>query len=551
MSRHRLIVRLPELSDPRFGGAGAVLDTVDDLANLGGAGGTGISREMLDLLNSLLTPHGLSTSRFVLGSVVSPAGLRSREAEANIRTPARATRPELHSLTQYWVVDTRMLSETARRDVQLLLQGLPIVELCLVEPDLSEPTVTHLDGYYKNQRYLDPGPVGIGVEAVWDAGYAGEFTRLVDVERGWLYTHVDLPPLPGDQPLNGHVLGTKVDHGTSVLGVIAALDGPAGEPGVVGIAPRIATLHTSSRYVDNPNGADDQWDVAGAMEAAKGKLEAGDVILLEVEQVCVLGDGGPVRRLPLELFPPYWELIRLAVDEGYTVVEPAGNGGREGMNSAPNAKLGGLDLDRAATDPDVTDWFGGPLKELDRTISDEDSGAIMVGAGWPSITTEEAATPNSAIEQSDGNADEAWGSNYGNRVDCFAWGNSVWTTARDHSVAGSTTVPPVNEHYTDSFNGTSAASAIIAGAAVLVQDMCRHFYGGPVECEKLRDLLKNPETGTPYTGVRAIGVMPDLGPVLKNINCKDLESVIARFRCRLRRFKRMVRIWLKRLLDWF
>ena len=49
---------------------------------------------------------------------------------------------------------------------------------------------------------------------------------------------------------------------------------------------------------------------------------------------------------------------------------------------------------------------------------------------------------------------------FGSRIDCYAWGENV-TTADGAD----------NKSYVNNFHGTSAASAIVAGAAILVQQM--------------------------------------------------------------------------------
>jgi hypothetical protein len=481
------------------------------------------------------------------------------EEEAIVRTPARASRPWVHSLSRYWFIDTTALPEMELRDVQGRLRRLTIVEMSLMEPDLSEPTVAHVDEYYENQLYLSAAPDGINVEPAWDAGFSGENTGLADVERGWLYDHEDIPKPPRleAQPVHRMSFAAAEGHGTSVLGLIAAIDGPAQPgggvpPGIVGVAPGISTipgelptLHTSSRF----HAIDDQHDVAGAVMAALGKLKIGDVLLLEVQLVCEMPDS-TYRKLPLELFQPYWELIRTVVDSGYVVIEPAGNGASGGKIQVPGVQFGGLGLDAAGGDADlheyfegVQDWGNEPLldgagrglMELDKEkTAYQDSGAIMVGACDPSVVTAGGVTGHVAMEHLDPVDTKSWGSNYGSRVDCYAWGSQVVTTSKEHDIDGSQGVPET-ESYTGTFGGTSAASAIIAGAAVLVQDMLKQFRGEPGSSETLRDLLSNAETGTPYVGSRPIGVMPDLGEILAEIKCDQPVSLCALLRCFIRR----------------
>ena len=97
-------------------------------------------------------------------------------------------------------------------------------------------------------------------------------------------------------------------------------------------------------------------------------------------------------------------------------------------------------------------------------------------------------------------------SNYGKRIDCFAWGDSVYT-------ADST-----SEAYAADFSGTSSAAAIIAGAALSVQGMAQgnSVDGLRIPPGTLRKILSGPATGTSAVATTAdpngdkIGVMPDL-----------------------------------------
>jgi hypothetical protein len=54
---------------------------------------------------------------------------------------------------------------------------------------------------------------------------------------------------------------------------------------------------------------------------------------------------------------------------------------------------------------------------------------------------------------------------------------------------------------------TSAAAAIIAGAALSTQGMFQHSTGQRLDASQLRAVLSDPNNGTAVTG---IGVMPDL-----------------------------------------
>jgi hypothetical protein len=119
-----------------------------------------------------------------------------------------------------------------------------------------------------------------------------------------------------------------------------------------------------------------------------------------------------------------------------------------------------------------------------------DSEAIVVGA----------ATPGKRHQRIEG-------SNFGRRVDCYAWGGGVATTGRGPDVV------------VGNFNGTSAAAAIVAGAAVVVQGIAKAYRGEPLKPETLRTLFRDPSLGTPsaHPDTDLIGVMPDLKKIIPRI----------------------------------
>jgi hypothetical protein len=94
-------------------------------------------------------------------------------------------------------------------------------------------------------------------------------------------------------------------------------------------------------------------------------------------------------------------------------------------------------------------------------------------------------------------------SNFGSRIDCFAWGESVYTTCGNAE--------------TSSFGGTSAAAAIVAGAVILMQALAKAKLGTAYETkletgQLLRQILTStgtkPASDNPVTN--PIGVMPNL-----------------------------------------
>ena len=69
--------------------------------------------------------------------------------------------------------------------------------------------------------------------------------------------------------------------------------------------------------------------------------------------------------------------------------------------------------------------------------------------------------------------------------------------------------------YTDIFCCTSAASSIIAGAALCVQGIAKKKFGNPLSPEKLRNILTN-SGGTPSANpaIDMIGIMPNLAQII-------------------------------------
>lgn len=400
---------------------------------------------------------GPKTERLI--KVVAPEKVLELEQRAK-----QTSFPPLHSLTQYWRVDVRDRSADETNRVMTLLRETREVEM--VEEEVA-PSLAAVapgdDDYNAGQHYQDAAPTGIDARWMWtQPGGDGSGVRVVDIEGGWRVTHEDLA---GKAPMLIH--GTQstdpdwVGHGTAVLGEIAATDNTVG---VVGTAPAITSLRMSSVF-----DAAMTFQIGDAFIAAIAAMTAGDILLIELQT-----GFRPMETLDAEL-----DLIRLATAQGILVVEAAGNGG--------------ADLDAWATP--------GGLHRLNRGSADfVDSGALMVGACVSAVPHE-----------------RWWASNYGSRIDCFAWGENVTTCGYDgHLDDGG---GDANKAYTDRFQGTSSASPIIVSAAALVQARHKTVAGNLLSPVQVRAVLSDPATGTPQGAVvaGAIGVMPDLaaiGPAL-------------------------------------
>jgi hypothetical protein len=176
-----------------------------------------------------------------------------------------------------------------------------------------------------------------------------------------------------------------------------------------------------------------------------------------------------------------FEAIRLATAAGVVVIEPAGNSSKN--------------LD--------TIGFG---KEH------EDSGAIVVAAA-------SSGAPHFHLPNS----------NFGRRVDCYAWGDSVTTLGEVELYSlrrffwGGYLVskdirPDLPDGVTSIFGKTSGAAAILAGVALCVQGLAQQHLGFRLSPWQLRLLLADSRNGTPSedAGCFPIGVMPDFEKIVRH-----------------------------------
>jgi hypothetical protein len=84
-------------------------------------------------------------------------------------------------------------------------------------------------------------------------------------------------------------------------------------------------------------------------------------------------------------------------------------------------------------------------------------------------------------------------------VDCYGWSANVWTSFG---------TGPTDYNY---FSGTSAASAVIAGIAILVQQRAKACLGRPLTPAEFRNLVRDPSNGTPVAARgKTVGTMPDV-----------------------------------------
>ncbi len=325
------------------------------------------------------------------------------------------------------------------------------------------------------QGYLDAAPGGLDVRYAWTLdGGRGENVRLIDVEVNWNLRHNDLTAATANPFILVEGFDPRPDlnkdHGAAVLGEIFAADDGIG---ITGIA------HRSQIGLINPLEQGNVTQIAAAINQAVRNLRAGDVILIE-DQSAKGPRFNPTNGkglLPVEFESDIFNAIKEATDRGIIVIEPAGNG-EENLDDA---------------------IYNGVFSR------NHDSGAIMVGAGFPPGAFFANGTDRAATDES----------NFGARVDVQGWGRAIATCGFGDLLRSG----GENNYYTAEFGATSGASAMIAGAAAIVQSIAKQRGLPPLTSQLMRSLLRS--TGTAQAGNRLIGPRPNLRAAIAALESND------------------------------
>ena len=352
------------------------------------------------------------------------------------------------------------------RETGFVVKALPVpretVAPFFVAPDLQG-----------NQHYLrSAAQNGIGAEEVWDQfGITGEGVSVCDIESEFDDTHCDLPEVDALGPF--YLPLESRHHGTASIGCIAALNDGVGTTGIAHGVDRV--LFAPLREIIQHEDGEEIRNLDSAILEATMNLEAGDVMLLEVAIPGPNWSDNPIDdqegSVPVEWYEPYYDAIVLAVGNDIIVIEPAANGSEN--------------LD----DPIYSEGNGGHWPFL----LENDSGAIMVGAGRSGWTGGDRAR-------------HGW-SNYGATVDVQGWGETIMTTGYGYAY---------NEdgcEYMGNFSGTSGASAIVAGAAVLLQSYFKDRWESTLSPADMKWIFREtgqPQTAGQYPVTQNIGPLPDL-----------------------------------------
>lgn len=414
------------------------------------------------------------------------------------------------------------------------------VELAYVQHGLgplpASPTEDNNDRLLV-QDYLNPATLGgVSAKHAWDHWVAQSYPdapgfgiNFIDIERGWDLEHQDLIT-----PLISLLGNNKqdMDHGTSTLGVVVGRDNGDNTEGIVGLAYQ-ANATVSSVY---PTAASIDPDHHNSIMVALARLTYGDVLLIEEQAT---GDPATITYTdpetgvekpfyelwPVEIVPDatspgslIWEVIYLATTLGIIIIEPAGNG----FTPEDFIPLGTLGNDLAS----FTDAAGQHILDRDPTslhyAEFKDSRAIIVGSATKGDSAESYTHYRTFLVDI---SPFRLPSNYGKRIDCFGWGQEVLTSG------GGPDNNPTHNSYRY-FNGTSSASAMIAGVALVIQSFAIKELGyrlGPIQ---MRSILSDPQFGSevygPGAGEPVEGYLPDLKKILDNYFNVPHEDIFIR-----------------------
>jgi len=304
------------------------------------------------------------------------------------------------------------------------------------------------------QTYLEPDP-GVDMRYAWSRGLTGEGIRVRDIEYGVNLNH---------EALNernvfiapGMDISPEVPFDWQEHGtaVFGIVIADDADYGMTGMA------YGASELILFPEWQSSGYDRIYAVQRSIEDSDEGDVIIYEMQ---TFGNEGYV---PAEYDNVVWDLTKAASDAGIIVVAAAGNG---------------------IQDLDAPEY----MEYMERG----NSGAIIVGAGSPNILHQ-----------------PLWFTTYGSRVDVQGWGIDVFTAGYGNymQIGGD-----LNQNYT-MFSGTSSATPIVASCVIVLQSYYYSLTGEYMTSEEMRDLLIT--TGTPQTGNKHIGPLPNMRNAIKEID---------------------------------
>jgi len=438
----------------------------------------------------LAQSHG-GNFRQLLSSAECP-GLNSLIAAAEQRTSiAQLDFEGLHAFDFTSPVNgTQFLATYGALLARPEIEYIGISPTDLTTPPSTIPTPDFYDRHPPSQNaYRGPNPGADFDFALAHAdGLTGNGMRLTELSLTYDFDHEEFefhpvhdlqnpPETFTDQGTPGLIAGWNawVHHGTATLSQNLA---PPNSFGVTGMTYD-ASGHLYLTGAINSNRDDIETDFPAAFCNALADSVAeglGHVVYWE-HQIC--NRTGPSFCRPVEVELAIHSLSKVGTDAGVIVLMPAGNGG--------------VDLD-TSTLASISQWRGW-----------DDSGSIIVGAG-----------------KSDGSQERLGFSTYGQRVGPQGWGQNVVAAGYGDLFNGG---GDIHRHYTAEFGGTSSATPMVAGAALLVQQEAKRLNLTPLSSREMREFLQR--TGIPQGGTTTgnIGAFVDLEAAITQVADADLSIV--------------------------
>ncbi len=419
-------------------------------------------RAELNSLNSSISKLGIAPRNTFLGHTTAELNRLRKNAETTLKQ-------SISDLTQFY--DINFKEKTVFSDVEQFIRSVEKLKMIESIQPISPPVEPPSPNFQSQQTYL-PRAVsstdhadGVGALTAWSiSGGSGSNIKIMDIEYDWNIQHEDFPDtffVSG-----GFFSGYGDGHGTAVAGILSAKNNNIG---VTGIAYG-AELGLMSSFATGP------FNLPHAILSSISHLDAGDIILIEQQTPLPISAQNDTCSFAIAPYgPTEWEnavfsAIQTATGNGIVVVEAGGNGG--------------INLDHASL-----------LNRFNRAT--RDSGAIIVAAGRkpPSDHRPTCYSP------------------HGDRIDSHARGIGVATLGHNANLYNG----GPNATYTNSFDGTSSASPIVAASVAAIQGMLK-AQGLPVLSPLvMRQLLTT--TGSPQTSdlTRTISTVPDIIKAAKSL----------------------------------
>ena len=383
------------------------------------------------------------------------ADLDQERVELTGRVPG--DRPLPTDLNQYYRVTTSGPEQTVALIEALLEQ--PSVETAYAEAtpvplvsDIAPPTPLFESG----QGYLGPAPLGLAHDGVRTlVGVRAPDVTIYHLEASWHFAHEDASQMVLASMVGDPplpFLESWKDHSSAVAGILTADRNAYGLRGM----SDAATLRLASI----------QYGTADMISTCTALAQPGDVFITSAAPI-VQGQF----YAPLDYDQAEFDAIYAAALKGVVYCFGSGNSGKD---------LGDASIYGTRYQPGAAD-----------------SGGVIVGAG------ESTSLDASSF------------SNYGERVDCHAWGDGIWTLGYGTLF----NVGDPKQLYASDFNGTSGSGPQIAGVAAAISNAVREQDGVQLDPFQIRELLRT--VGTPQGAGGHVGPRPDLEQILASQGLPD------------------------------